>query len=195
MSSIHNNGENDQSLNDGLDKLDRVYGQLEQDEPPKLLDQAILNSAHRSVEKNPHWMKFSWLHGLTTAVVFVLAFTIILNQREPVPEFESGMSNNEAVDLQRENVARKQPPGQLTSESLGMEKKAIGERRQDFLQVVPKPITQESTTEESAPNDMAEQRLLAIIKLKQSGNESWKSELESFKESYPDYPLPDELKY
>jgi hypothetical protein len=38
-----------------------------------------------------------------------------------------------------------------------------------------------------------EQRLLAIIKLKQSGNESWKTELELFKESYPDYPLPEEL--
>ncbi len=40
----------------------------------------------------------------------------------------------------------------------------------------------------------AEQRLLTIMELKQSGNETWKTELELFKESYPDYPLPDELK-
>jgi hypothetical protein len=40
----------------------------------------------------------------------------------------------------------------------------------------------------------AEQKLLAIIKLKQSGDETWKTELESFKEAYPDYPLPKELR-
>ena len=40
----------------------------------------------------------------------------------------------------------------------------------------------------------AEQKLAAIIKLKQSGDESWKRELELFQQQYPDYPLPDELK-
>ena len=76
MNSIHNNGENDSSLNDDLVKLGHGYGQLQQDEPPELLDQAILNSAHRALEKKPHWMKFGWLHGLTTAAVFVLAFSL-----------------------------------------------------------------------------------------------------------------------
>jgi hypothetical protein len=40
-----------------------------------------------------------------------------------------------------------------------------------------------------------EQKLRAIIKLKQSGDETWKTELKAFKESYPGYPLPDELKH
>ena len=71
MNSIHNNGENDKSLNEDLDKLGRSYAGLEQDEPPELLDQAILNSAHRALEKKSRWMKFSWVHGLTTAAVFI----------------------------------------------------------------------------------------------------------------------------
>jgi len=29
--------------------------------------------------------------------------------------------------------------------------------------------------------------------LKQSGDEAWITELDLFKENYPDYPLPDEL--
>ena len=74
MNTIHNNGENDKSLNEDLHRLGKAYGQLPHDQPPQLLDQAILNSAHRAVENKPHWMKFGWLHGLTTAAVFVLAY-------------------------------------------------------------------------------------------------------------------------
>jgi hypothetical protein len=39
----------------------------------------------------------------------------------------------------------------------------------------------------------AEQKILVIIELKRNGDETWKTELESFREQYPDYPLPDEL--
>src|SRR5210317_2625633 len=90
MNSIHNNGKDDRSMDEGLDKLGQAYGRLQQEEPPELLDQAVLNSAHRAVESKPHWMQFGWLHGLTTAAVFVLAFSIILNQREPALDFEDG---------------------------------------------------------------------------------------------------------
>lgn len=228
MNSIHNNGENDKSLNDDLDKLSGVYGQLEHDEPPELLDQAILNSAHRAVEKKPHWMKFGWLHGLTTAAVFVLAFSIILNQREPVPVFENGMRSNESVRVQREKAAKKQSTGELKSEDRRMDMKVISENRQELLRSMParelmleeelmdevdamvaSPQTAtvakeafSATVAEPAANaekarartdSEAEQRLLEIIKLKQNGNERWETELELFREAYPDYPLPDEL--
>jgi hypothetical protein len=275
MNSIHNNGENDKSLNDDLDKLSGDYGQLEHDEPPELLDQAILNSAHRAVEKKPHWMKFGWLHGLTTAAVFVLAFSIILNQREPVPVFENGMRSNESVRLQREKAAKKQSTGELKSEDRRMDMKVISENRQELLRSMPAASAPEGLEREDAAEDMAqqpvlevqssldvragllgktdrvdkdaparelmleeelmdevdamvvspqtatvakeafsatvaepaavaekarartdseaEQRLLEIIKLKQNGNERWETELELFREAYPDYPIPDEL--
>ena len=38
-----------------------------------------------------------------------------------------------------------------------------------------------------------EKLLLSIIKLKQSGDETWISQLNSFRQTHPDYPLPDEL--
>jgi hypothetical protein len=277
MNSIHNNGENDKSLSEGLDKLSRKYGLLEQDEPPELLDQAILNSAHRAVEKKPHWMKFGWLHGLTTAAVFVLAFSIILNQRENAPDFDTSMRSNEPVRLNRQKVAKKQSDAQFEErpKELGLEREEKSDSSLDILQSSPVATAPASAAIEHTPEDRArepvaevqrslyvsddmqgkgersdkgtpakelileeelmneadsmadspeagafstmprpavlgetatseakaqvktdlelEQRLLAIIKLKQSGNETWKTELESFKESYPDYPLPDEL--
>jgi hypothetical protein len=97
MNTIHNNGENDQALNDGLEKLGQAYGRLEQDEPPELLDQAILNNAHRAVEKKSGWKDFGWVHGLATAAVFVLAFTIILDQRELAPEFKAPESRDDVL--------------------------------------------------------------------------------------------------
>ena len=278
MNSIHNNGENDKSLSEGLDKLNREYGLLEQDEPPELLDQAILNSAHRAVEKKPHWMKFGWLHGLTTAAVFVLAFSIILNQRENAPDFDTSMRNNEPVRLNRQKVAKKQSDAQFkeSPKELSLEREEKSDSSLDMLQSSPvaaapasaaiehtpeerarKPVTEDQRslyvrddlqgkgerTDKDTPigelqleeqlmdeadlmadspevsnfttvaspavvgetaasemktrvriNSEMEQILEAIIKLKQSGNETWKTELESFKERYPDSPLPDELK-
>ncbi len=277
MNSIHNNGENDKSLSEGLDKLSREYGLLEQDEPPKLLDQAILNSAHRAVEKKPHWMKFGWLHGLTTAAVFVLAFSIILNQRENAPDFEPGMSNNSPVRLNRQKVAKKQSDAQFEErpKEISYEMEEKSDASLDMLQSSPVAAAPASAALENAAEERAEQPLLeaqrslyvsdalrgkgertdkdmpmrelqleeelmdeadlmadspevtnfstvarpavvgetaageakarvkttpeldqvlqTIIKLKQSGNENWKTELELFRKSYPDYPLPEEL--
>jgi len=277
MNSIHNNGKNDKSLSEGLDKLSREYGLLEQDEPPELLDQAILNSAHRAVEKKPHWMKFGWLHGLTTAAVFVLAFSIILNQRENAPDFDTSMMNNEPQRLQRQKAAKKQSDAHYEERpnEIGFEREEKSDSSLDMLQSSPVAAAPASAATENVSEDRArkpvaevqrslyvsddtqnkgersdkdapakelileeelmdevdsiadspeagafstmprpavlgetaagetkarvktnselEQILQTIIELKQSGNETWKTELESFKESFPDYPLPEEL--
>jgi hypothetical protein len=267
MNKIQNNGENDQSLQDGLDKLSQDYERLKHDEPPEMLDQAILNSAHRVAGKKPHWMQFGWLHGLTTAAVFVLAFSLILNQREPVPINESGARSNEVSGLQREKAAKKQSLG-VQSDDFRNEETA---ERQNAPRDVPAAATAESPALEITTRDLnvsaplptyiqesrrvkvdrtdnvapakelkleerlldeadvmieaeeagdlyklsqpasaaelldsasktqteadpgIEQKLLKIIESKQSGDETWKTELEVFRQNYPDYPLPPEL--
>ena len=159
MNSIHNNGENDTSLNDGLDKLGQAYGRLEQEEPPELLDQAILNSAHRAVEKKPHWMKFGWLHGLTTTAVFVLAFSLILNQPESTPVFEDEISNNEPAPVRRDRAAKKQSLD-IGSDAIRMEMKEKSETRQDLFKSKPAAAAPEVKAMESAPEDEAGQPAL-----------------------------------
>jgi hypothetical protein len=279
MNSIHNNGENDKSLDGELDKLSSAYTRLEQDEPPELLDQAILNSAHRAVEKKPHWMKFGWLHGLTTTAVFVLAFSLILNQPESTPILEDGTSNNETIRLESGKVAKRQALDvkslEMKSDDFNLEMKTKSPVRQDTPQDMPvaaapmrasKEISSEDRVRYSAselqhspgaqqgqrekresldqdaeisgvlqeeiasdetdlmvdslnveaayemsqPSTVAEpvlgeaemhvdddsgieQELQAIIELKLAGDSQWITELELFKERYPDYPLPDVL--
>jgi len=274
MSNLPNNGENNQLLDDDLNRLDDAYRQLAHEEPPELLDQAILNSAHRAVEKRAHWMQFGWLHGLTTAAVFVLALSLIFNQREQVPDFEDGMGVNETIGLQRERAVKKQSV-EVKADDRRMETKEKNEKRQDVFQSAPVPAATENaavetpagdqvpepaagarvssyvsedlkTRRDSADKDVTasepvaeeqlsdeidliadapeveniviparpatiaasiaseaepeadydsevEERLLTIIKLKQSGDELWITELALFKQDYPDYPLPGEL--
>jgi hypothetical protein len=151
MNTIHNNGENDNSLNDGLGKVDHAYGQLPHEEPPELLDQAILNSAHRAVERKPHWMKFGWLHGLTTTAVFVLALSLIFNQREQVPDFDDRMRTSESAGLQREKVAKKQSRDIQSDQR--MELKEENEVRQDALKSAPVPVALPSEAVEITVGD------------------------------------------
>jgi len=280
MNSIHNNGENDKTLDADLDKLSSAYARLEQHEPPGLLDQAILNSAHRAVEKKPHRMRFSWLHGLTTTAVFVLAFSLILNQPESTPVLEDGISNSDDIRLESGNAAKKQALEvnslEIRPDEFRLETRTKAGERQDLLQSTPAAAAPMSASKEINPEDRArhsaledqdllstreslrekraspdkdaeitgvlqeeiasdeadltvdslqveaayemlesraaaspvlgeaethvndesaiEQELLTIIELKQAGDSQWVTELELFKQRYPDYPLPDVLK-
>ena len=242
MNTIHNNGENDKSLNDGIEKLGRAYDQLPNEEPPELLDQAILSSAHRAVEKKPHWMKFGWLHGLTTAAVVVLALSIIINQREQVPGFDDAIRVEVPTGPVREKAGKKRT-GVDQVKDLSMELKEEDPGRQliapDAQDSAPAktdrvdadktisdmPLEEPMMDEEVLPVDAAEyqimskqpqpatigamqpegavlpvqtdaeieEQLLSIIKLKQSGDKAWISKLEKFRQTYPDYPLPEAL--
>ena len=274
MSNIPNNGENDQSLRDDLDRLGGAYGQLQHEEPPELLDRAILSSAHRVVEKKPGWLQFGWLHGLTTAAVFVLALSLVFHQREQVPGYQDGLLLDESIGSQREKAAGKRTrdiktdersmefmeektgPGDVFKEirasaptpddemeavvgeqvaeptsdtrintyvaeglqatassgdkdttsnepaieellvdeaDLAVDAPEVMEMREQSL---PAAIAAAPVTEAEAPAealDEIEQQVLAILKMKASGDEAWLTELALFKQKYPDYPLPDEL--
>ena len=58
MNSNHKNGDNNTPFEDDLGKVSQAYRQMTAEEPPELLDQAILNKAHHAVEKQSHWMQF-----------------------------------------------------------------------------------------------------------------------------------------
>lgn len=133
MNSIHNNGGKNKSLNEDLDKLRRSYAGLEQDEPPELLDQAILNSAHRALEKKSRWMKFSWVHGLTTAAVFVLALSLIINQREQSPVIPDGIEV-ESLSLPQLGVSAKKPSAETRSDDFRQVKKEKSVGQSDVLE-------------------------------------------------------------
>lgn len=239
MNSMQNNPPDDKSLDMELEELDHAYQRLEPDEPPDLLDQAILNTAHRAVEGKDFWMDFGWIHGLTTAAVIVLTISIIMMQRQPVPLEEDGLFQTgtelkqERTQELRKNTMQKAPTDRETDSLAGSRKDsppepvAAREARSKKAETLGDIAMEEEMVPSSAPaKDMPvrapaatpgvefaddkmdsaelkedqllkqteEERLLqAILVLKQAGDKRWKTELESFRELYPDYPLPDEL--
>ena len=144
MNSIHNNGPDDKLLNDNLEKLGQAYQQISSEEPPELLDQAILSSAHRAVESKDHWLDFGWIHGLTTAVVVVLAFSIILTQRQPTGMEENGLSPADVTSLGRSRNTEPEMSGKLREQTFNeaehkqeLAKEADSESRKDKRQTIP----------------------------------------------------------
>lgn len=224
MKSQHDNGEKNTTFKGDLEKLRQAYDKLDREGPPELLDQAVLNLARREVEKKSHWTQFGWLHGLTTAAVFVLAFSIILHQRDPSPVFESDDISTRSRLLSTEKTAvskmdsqadeapvrlmekREKAPGDPGAMQIAVEEVRLrdsdstatspaADRASDQagFMAVAEPVM--SGVNMGAKNDtQAEQKLAAIISLKQAGDESWRDELKLFQEQFPDYPLPDELK-
>jgi hypothetical protein len=156
MNSIHNNGENDRSLDEGMDKLGQAYAQLPDEAPPELLDQAILNSAHRAVEKKPHWMQFGWLHGLTTAAVVVLAISLVFNQREQVPDFENEIQVSEPGRLRLEKADKKQSPVTRAAKP-DMELKEERGKRPDANRAAPVAAPPQSAAMEIVIDEQAEE--------------------------------------
>jgi hypothetical protein len=164
MNTIHNNGENDQTLNDGLEKLGQAYGRLEQDEPPDLLDQAILNSAHRAVEKRSGWKRFGWMHGLATAAVFVLAFTVILDQRELSPGLKEDVSRNAPSRLESSEEIKKQSADKIGKSAMEMESSAEI-RRKTNMSDAPATATEPMELSREVPGEQPMDEVLSELRV------------------------------
>ncbi len=170
MNTIHNNGENDKSLNDDLEKLGRTYRNLEQNEPPELLDQAILNSAHRAIEKKSGWQQFGWMHGLATTAVFVLAFTIILDQRELAPEFEDEVLRNSPLRLEEQSETKKQTSDK--TDTSNVETEARDDSRQNaMMKAAPAPASASMEQAKEEQNEPSPERAQPVLRAQSSASE------------------------
>lgn len=70
-----------------FERVSDAYSHLPRNEPPELIDQAVLNRARRAVSgKTVRPWNFGWMHALSTAAILVLGIALFLQQREPVPQ-------------------------------------------------------------------------------------------------------------
>ena len=66
-----------------LEQVADAYREIHPDEPPGLLDQAVLGKARLAVEsKSVRPWNFGWIHAVTTTAVLVLAITVVRRQPE-----------------------------------------------------------------------------------------------------------------
>ncbi len=131
-----------------LEVIQANYSGLEANEPPDLLDQAILNTARREMAAKRR-KPLRWIGAFATASVFVLALTIVLQQdHEPMkPGRPNGAKLDaaappEAQERSRRDAAGAVAPDDGLQESRSMErslimKQSAAGKREDGLATEP----------------------------------------------------------
>lgn len=157
-----------------LEAVRSAWSGLEKTEPPDLLNQAVLNTARRALEVRRKSRPLRWLGGFATATVIVVALTIVIQQDEqqipPALEKTNGFMLNQDAP-----VAHKKEM-----------KKSVAEEMSDSLA---QPAREDDRVPEA---DAWIERLLLLRETRQ--DEKLVEELAAFREAFPDYPLPPELR-
>ena len=112
-----------------LSEIESQYRALQADEPPAMLDQAVLNKARLATESHPirPW-NFGWMHATATVALLVLGLTLVLQQRSEVTLPPPGLDRLEPL-------SRSQPMAVDTDASLQDEISSSGEILAKSLQI------------------------------------------------------------
>ena len=192
-------------LEKDLDAIRPHYLRLENDEPPALVDQAVLNLARREAEaqRAGRRRRMQWIGALSSMALLVVTLNLVIDQGggpAPPAEPEAGL---------RMKSERDEANG-ITAESLG--KQSSAELREESapspalrqsvpatsMAAEPAPAESDVLTDALEDKQSADFRsrpetwLLHITQLREDGlNQEAETELEAFRAAYPDYPLPE----
>lgn len=200
MSGDMRNGGPDRSLEQDLTALRAAWQELQQEEPPDLLDQSVRNAARRALPPRSRRRSLRWLGSLATAAVVVLAVSIVIQQDQegptpPMPKSD-GYRLDKATSAEKragDETAAEQEPGRAELMLQRAPSAAPGERPTPREGTVP-PAVLEEALEKDATVSTPEDWVRRMLQLAQAGrHEELRAELDAFREAYPDYPLPPEL--
>lgn len=195
----------DQQPDDVPAALQSAWDALPKQEPPDLVDQAVLNRARAAVEA-PHSSRpwsFGWPHALTTAAVIVLAVTLIIPLREtgqpgtmsdaarPVTPVE----NRSQDDLELREEALQDVPA-AAAETGTRERREAAPRSlaSPALEKAAPAAMEAAASADAAMAPGTESRLQAIRALVEAGELAAAREaLAAFRQDYPDLELPPDL--
>jgi hypothetical protein len=199
----------DASANDpDLEAIAAAWRRLPADEPPELVDQAVLNHARRDLE-TARPRRLRWIGHFATAGVAVIAVSVWLLQ-DPAPTTPAG---DDALRIAP--AAESAPPQSLKLEERRFAPSAVAESAppapaSDARAKGPKVLADEAQpapTQPAAasraampPGTDAERRtpddwIEDMLALQAAGRVAeLEAELEAFRTAYPDHPLPPALR-
>lgn len=224
----------------GLAELEARYARLAPEEPPALLDQAVLNLARREAAAGHGKRRtaYRWIGALSTVSLLVLTLSLVTQQERGTPPYpgapsrddpelerstkseqqvapaaspqlldessvsparlESTRAAERSLDQAAPSLRQARPDPGIMQKSAGAVTKAGGQA--SALPAEPDGVESESTdSDERKVNkeDLSadpEAWLQYILRLQQDGLDAEAADqLQSFREIYPDYPLPDLL--
>lgn len=189
-----------QASDPGLESIRSAWRELDQDEPPQLLDQAVLNSARRQLERGPKFRRLRWLGAFATAAVVVIAVTLVVRQDQYAP---APTPVGDGFSLEKSAAA----PREAGDQPMMLEQSAAAPAAELRADADTAPANDEPRSSRALPlRELGEARdeetsLLSpeawieqMLKLHEAGRmEELSVELSSFRRAFPDYPLPAEL--
>ncbi len=211
----HQNEDNE--LDRDIGKVSSNWARLGKEDPPDLLDRAVLNRAKRELESpgiagRKPWV-FRWPGAFATAAVVLLALTLVLEQEQHAPTPVLKKVDGFGIDLdgsaarKKANLNEAAPEESVIHESQPDETpaaKAGSEARLNPLRLESASIRavaeQDSAGIASGPGKSVDEvpaadawidQLLQLKKTHQ--DQALAEELTRFRAIYPDYPLPPEL--
>jgi hypothetical protein len=181
-----------------LDLARSAWSQLEQAEPPELLDQAVLNAARRAAANPRRRPSVGWLGALATAAVVVLTLTLVVRQDPQGPAPPVPQTDGFELEL------RSKPP--TAAREAPIRKHEAAPRTASEALVTPPqdtPVQEESAMPSAAADALSEEDAVVpepeawiehMLHLKESGRQDQlNQELAVFRKTYPDFVLPPEL--
>jgi hypothetical protein len=168
-----------------------TWTSLEQEEPPGLLDQAVINRARRELKDQgkagPKRISIKWLGAFATAAVIVLALTIVLEQEQHAPVPAAEEADGLRLDSDGPTAGKREARvSAMPAKDMAKETTAVAEMKSAAA----------LTVAEESPDETREaaawiEQLLELKKTHQA--EKLAGELARFRAAYPDYPLPPDL--
>jgi hypothetical protein len=189
-----------------LSAVQSAWSELEQCEPPELLDQAVLNAARRQIERSRRRRSMGWLGAFATAAVVVLTLAIVVRQDLPGPVLTPPETDGFRLDLDaaapkgatgEAKIMHDEPAVPLEqAKRMSSAAPAASEAprllREERQAVSPETIETLEADAEEIPDPEA--WIECLLKLHEAGRaDELEAELAAFRRAWPDYPLPPEL--
>lgn len=131
-----------------LEQVGSAYRKLTDEEPPELLDQAVLNRARRAVQtRGSRPWNFGWPHALSTTALAVLGVALVVQL--PDPEINEPMRVMKAPSTRLHDAESKFEPVRLPAQQ-AMKGVNIPAMVRDLSKPVPAGANRERTAEQSA---------------------------------------------
>ena len=178
-----------------LESISAAWAALNREQPPELLDRAVLGAARRAAaasgrhQSRPWFRHRRWLGGLATAAVIVLALTLVIEQGVEAPT--PPPSRSDGYQLPRPSAA---PRAELRSNAA-----EVADTLEEAADAAAKgPAERMAVPLESRAADQAlpdpDAWIERLRQLKADGETTvFRAELAAFRAAYPDYALPPEL--
>lgn len=178
-----------------LESIGAAWSALNREEPPELLDQAVLGAARRATaasgrrQPRPWFRRRRWLGGLATAAVIVLALTLVIEQGVEAPA--PPPSRSDGYQLPRPSAAPRAELRSNAAEVADTLEEAVDAAAKDPAKRMAAPLESRAADQALPDPDAWIERLR---QLKADGEPTvFRAELAAFRAAYPDYALPPEL--